>query len=134
MAALQMPRNGSLTKHKGTGRGDQGGQLGRNHGCHDQDNNDQDDDHEDLCKNVGTGASVTCQKDRQLLETHIVKTPDSPIKIPHRSLQSELFTVNLNDGHVEFIPRSVTILVPIEHGKGDLSSLFVGEETGDITK
>jgi hypothetical protein len=86
IAALRMPRNGSLTEHKGTSRGDQGGQLGRNHGCHDKDNDDQDDDHEDLRINVRKGVSVRCQRDRHLPKTYIVKTSDSPIKIPHRSL------------------------------------------------
>lgn len=130
-----MTSNKSLTKHKGTSRSDQGGQLGRHHGCHDQYDDDQNDDHENLERDASSrgqlrpGRSVNVR-----FETHVVESSNGSIEIPHRSFQSEFFTVNLNGGHVKLVPGSITILVSVEHGKSDFGRLFIGEESSDITE
>jgi len=68
------------------------------------------------------------------LQTHIVESSDSPIEIPHRSLESELLSMNLDTSHVKLVPGRVTILVAVKDGKGHLCGFLVGEESSDITK
>jgi hypothetical protein len=58
---------------------------------------------------------------------NVVKSSDSTIKISHGSFETESFSVNTENGGLDFISSRITVAVFVEDFERDLRSLEVRE-------
>lgn len=58
---------------------------------------------------------------------NIVESSNSTIKIPHRRLETESFSVDTENGGLDLISRGISVTVFVEHLESNLSSLKIRE-------